>query len=187
MKSLYLSMFTTSFLVVSSALPVFAQGNHHHNHSAGTVTENQIPENTGQSAFAAIAEIVEILENDPDTAWNRVNITALQAHLVDMNEFMLNAAVEMIAESGSITFLVSGIGRTREAIQRMLPAHASTLEAEVGWKTASELTQAGARLKIMAAEEELAKIHSLGLWGIMTIGAHHQAHHLQIARGHQMH
>jgi hypothetical protein len=43
------------------------------------------PKEAGQSAFAATAEIVALLSNDPQTDWSKVNIAALRQHLVDMN------------------------------------------------------------------------------------------------------
>ena len=33
----------------------------------------------------------------------------------------------------------------------------------------------------LASEHELARVLGLGFFGVMTIGAHHQAHHLQMA------
>ena len=59
---------------------------------AGHVTETEtIPESSGQSAFGAIAEIVQILEEDPATDWSRVDIDALREHLIDMEELVLHA------------------------------------------------------------------------------------------------
>ncbi|MCC2098329.1 MAG: hypothetical protein KDJ29_15640, partial [Hyphomicrobiales bacterium] len=43
------------------------------------------PVQPGQSAFAAIQEIVEILEADRSTDWSKVNIPALRQHLIDMD------------------------------------------------------------------------------------------------------
>ena len=47
------------------------------------------PTEAGQGAFAAIQEIVAILEADPDTDWSKVDIDALRQHLVDMNAVTL--------------------------------------------------------------------------------------------------
>jgi hypothetical protein len=38
----------------------------------------------GQVAFGAIPEVVRILEANPATEWSKVNISALQQHLIDM-------------------------------------------------------------------------------------------------------
>src|SRR5579859_2920628 len=53
-----------------------------------------IPKQPGQGAFAAIQEIVEILEADPHTDWSKVDINALQQHLIDMDNVTLHARVE---------------------------------------------------------------------------------------------
>ena len=56
----------------------------HGNSAAVTATQ------PGQSAFAAIQEIVDILEADPKTDWSKVNIDALREHLVDMSNVTLD-------------------------------------------------------------------------------------------------
>ncbi len=70
------------------------------------------PEEGGQSAFAAIAEIVALLEEDPDTDWSTVDITALREHLVDMNSLMLNANATTTVEGNTIRFRVEGEERS---------------------------------------------------------------------------
>ena len=96
---------------------------------AGHVTETEtIPESSGQSAFGAIAEIVQILEEDPATDWSRVDIDALQArHLIDMEELVLHASVAERSIPGGLELTVTGTGRTVGAIKRMVPAHAGML------------------------------------------------------------
>src|SRR5665213_2414926 len=51
----------------------------------GAAKATTLPTQPGQSAFAAIQEIVAILEADPKTDWSRVNIEALRQHLIDMD------------------------------------------------------------------------------------------------------
>lgn len=46
-----------------------------------------------QSAFAALAEIVAILESDPHTDWSSVSIDTLRTHLVDMEQLTLSSVV----------------------------------------------------------------------------------------------
>ncbi|MEP2897059.1 hypothetical protein [Roseibium sp.] len=36
-------------------------------------------------------------------------------------------------------------------------------------------------------EQELARVLGLGFFGVMAIGAHHQAHHIQMASGEDPH
>jgi hypothetical protein len=54
-------------------------------HSAMHATSHAAPQPTepGQGAFAAIAEIIALLEADPNTDWSKVDITALREHLVE--------------------------------------------------------------------------------------------------------
>lgn len=64
-------------LAIVMAAPVAAQ---HANSAAGHDMGG--PQETGQSAFAALAEIVTILQADPETDWERVDIDGLRRHLV---------------------------------------------------------------------------------------------------------
>ena len=107
----------------------------HAQHMRGT--EAAIPTIPGQDAFGTIQEIVRILEADPTTDWSKVNIDALREHLIDMNEMTLQAvATERVLDNG-IEIAVTGEGRTRDAIKRMVPAHAHELNA-IGWKARTE-------------------------------------------------
>jgi hypothetical protein len=85
---------------------------------------------------------------------------------------------------GGIAAEVSGEGRTREALQRMVPAHAGELARLPGWQAEAEATPAGVRLIVTSADPATAaRIRGLGFFGLMATGSHHQAHHLAIARG----
>jgi hypothetical protein len=57
----------------------------HHMMQHGPGQAAALPTQPGQSAFAAIQEIVAMLEADPKTDWSRVNIEALRQHLIDMD------------------------------------------------------------------------------------------------------
>ena len=85
--------------------------------AAGAATQ------TGQAAFAAIAEIVRILEADPKTDWSKVNLEALRQHLIDMDDLTLRATVATQPVTGGATFTVTGAGRVRDAIRRMAKEH----------------------------------------------------------------
>ncbi|MEZ5934099.1 MAG: hypothetical protein R3F54_19610 [Alphaproteobacteria bacterium] len=146
------------------------------------------PKEAGQAAFATIAEIVAILDADPDTDWSKVDLKALRAHLIDMNALTLEATVteEVLADGLAIT--ATGEDRAREAIQRMVPAHAAELDAMQDWSVSAETTAEGARLVVTSADPAIqAKIKGLGFFGLMATGSHHQVHHLAIARGEPMH
>ena len=146
------------------------------------------PMEAGQSAFAAISEIVGLLEADPATDWSKVNIEALRQHLIDMNAVTLEA--EIVAEpiAGGARFQVSGTDRIRGSIRRMVMAHAATMNGVGGWTFKAVETPAGAVLTVTVADPaEVAKVRALGFIGVLTHGMHHQAHHLMIASGRNPH
>ncbi len=142
--------------------------------------DSTVPTEAGQSAFAALAEIVEILRQDPHTNWQRVNVPALQLHLVDMEILATEAKARSYVVDGSVRFEVTGGPRVVEALHRMVPAHAPLLDVETGWATEVTAGEQGVTV-IVRGETEV--ISALGFHGLMTIGAHHQEHHLGIATG----
>ena len=153
-------------------------------HAGHTAAAGTVPESSGQSAFGAIDEIVQILEEDPATDWSRVDIDALRDHLIDMEELILHASVAERSIPGGVELTVTGTGRTVGAIKRMLPAHAGMLRHERTWKMATALLDNGAVLTARSADRsEEEKIRGLGLFGFMSLGHHHGPHHLAIARG----
>jgi hypothetical protein len=83
---------------------------------------------------------------------------------------------------------VTGDANVAPSIQRMLLAHSPMLEQETGWSVAAKATAQGATMEIhVASQDELTQIKALGIFGIMTIGAHHQEHHMLIATGQSPH
>ena len=146
------------------------------------------PREAGQGAFAALAEIVAILEADPTTDWSRVDLAGLRQHLVDMNALMLHAeAVEEPLTNG-LRMRVGGSGAAGAAVRRMVPAHARELDAIAGWTAAAIADGDDIVLTVTAtAPGQAARIRGLGFFGLMATGAHHQAHHLAVARGEGMH
>ena len=164
-------------LVVSLfvAAPAFAQ--HSHLESGHTMAGPQEP---GQSGFAALTEIVTILREHPETDWSTVDIAALRRHLVDMDLLITEAEVDVIQRPEGARFEIRGTQRALEAIRAMVPAHAPFLAAETGWDVLTEDLKDGVALIV---DGDAAKIQGLGFFGVMTIGAHHQEHHLMLAKG----
>lgn len=164
--------------------------NEHQSHSGHGSLESSgamTPTEAGQSAFAAIAEIVALLSNDPDTDWSKVDITRLRNHLVDMDQVTTRADVVQSKVDNAISFDVTGSGRTLAAIQAMVPAHAEELNKTTSWKVAAVKKADGVVLTLSSdTESELSKIAGLGFFGVMATGSHHQAHHLAMAKG-EMH
>ena len=161
---------------------------HGHAHGAAPAARSPLPVLPGQDAFAAIQEIVRLLEADPATDWSRVDLDALRLHLVDMAEVTLRAEVVTRPVEGGIEVSATGQGRTLAALRRMLPAHARELDRMAGWHASTEPLPEGVRLTVTAADpREVAHIRGLGFFGLLASGAHHQAHHLAIARGAHAH
>ncbi len=165
-------------------LTTVAQEHSAHHQGTDPVAAGNLPTEPGQGAFATIAEIGVLLEADPATDWSRVNINALREHLVDMDRVTLGSTVEMQKSGNAIQYKVMGDGRTAEAIRAMVPAHAVELAKSTDWTVEAEVTEDGATLTLSgASEHEVAKIAALGFYGVMATGAHHQEHHLLMAKG----
>jgi len=152
--------------------------------SAATTTE------AGQAAFAAIAEVVRLLEADPTTDWTTVNLEALRQHLIDMDDVTLRSVVRQEPVPGGAVFVVTGVGRTREAIRRMAREHGHMVSgAGLTWTVVDHPD--GARVTVVAAAPATpaaeARIRGLGFIGLLTVGSHHAQHHLMVARGGMMH
>jgi hypothetical protein len=144
------------------------------------------PTQAGQGAFAAIAEIVVLLEADPNTDWSKVDIAALREHLVDMNELILNAVAQEEPIPGGLRITVTGEGL--RAIRSMVPAHAAELAKIEGWQVEAAARDEGASLTVTSTDpRQQARIRGLGFFGLMATGAHHQAHHWAIATGQPVH
>ena len=174
------------FLWITVAASAIGQTHEGHSSEQSHGRESKdIPTETGQSAFAAIAEIIALLENDPHTDWSEVNIDALRNHLTDMNQLTMSASVTTQQLSGeAIQFQVVGQGRTLQAIQTMVPAHARMVRTTNDWDIEVVDETDGVTLIVTPGTPEgYTKLNALGFFGFMTIGAHHQLHHIQIAKG----
>lgn len=146
--------------------------------------QSKLPTEPGQGAFAAIQEIVQILMDDPSTDWSKVNITALRQHLVDMDNVTLHAQVKATPVDQGMRFDITGSGNVRDSIRRMVKAHAATMNGVYGFSYQTTPRPDGAVMTVHASTPAGAqKLKALGFIGVMTLGAHHQMHHLAIARG----
>lgn len=153
-----------------------------HAHTSGS------PKETGQSQFAAIAEIVTLLRDDPETNWAQVDIKALRDHLVEMDNVTARASVERTVDGMSVTFTVTGDQVIAASIKRMVLAHSPMLQGSSGWTVIAEKMEGGATMVVRtSSEDEMGQVLGLGFFGLMTIGAHHQRHHLMIAKGRSPH
>jgi hypothetical protein len=173
----------TAFLIPTAALAQMTHEQMMQEHHGG----GSVPTQPGQGAFAAIQEIVGILEADPKTEWSKVDIDALRQHLIDMNNVTLAAEVKSEPVEGGIRFMVRSEGAVRDSIRRMVAAHAATMNGVDGWRFEASEIDAGASLTARPPAKDDAKLHGLGFLGVMTRGMHHQEHHLMIARGEHPH
>jgi hypothetical protein len=160
--------------------PMQHQGMH-----APAAASSVVPSEPGQAAFAAIQEIVQILEADPRTDWSKVDVERLRQHLIDMNNVTLQAKVQSEPVEGGIRFTVTGEGLVRDSIRRMVSAHAATMNGFDGWRFSATESDGGATLTVLPPHDDLPKLRGLGFIGVMARGMHHQEHHLLLARGEQ--
>lgn len=187
-KTMKRFLFLLCILIVLTGA-TFAQTTDHNkmNHSKMTHESGStmgLPTESGQSAFAAIQEIVTLLEADPATDWSKVDLEALRQHLIDMNNVTLGADVQTSSDGIVTNYAVSGDGRVRESIQRMVQAHASTMQGVEGWRYDVQMKATGAMLTVTPPGDAAAKMLSgLGFIGLMARGMHHQEHHFMIAKG----
>ena len=144
------------------------------------------PTEPGQAAFAAIAEIVRILRSDPGIDWRKVRIETLRQHLIDMDNVTMRARVTARdVESGARFVATSTAPDVTASIRRMVAAHAATMTSADGMAMQAEQVEGGASLQVTGPDP--AMIRGLGLIGLLTVGMHHQAHHLALARGEHPH
>lgn len=175
--------------VAAATAYAIAQTSPHHGmhgamgpHAMGSPIGAQ-PTMAGEAAFGTIQEIVQILDADPSTDWSKVNIAALREHLIDMNEVTLRAAASERALDNGIEITITGADRTLAAIKRMVPAHAREL-GRIGWTAKTEELSDGVKLAVTTGDpRQVTKLKALGFMGVMVQGAHHQPHHLMMARG----
>lgn len=160
---------------------------HRHEGAAGHGPDMHAQHMPGQDAFGAIAEIVRILDADPATDWGKVDVERLRQHLIDMNEVVLRSAVTATAVPGGLAMEVTGAGRTEQAIRAMVVPHAGELDRMPSYRATTSPIAGGVRLIVLARNPDdtrlVARIRGLGFAGLMTEGAHHQEHHLAMARG----
>jgi hypothetical protein len=147
------------------------------------------PALSGQDAFAAMGEVVRMLDADPGTDWSKVDLERLRQHLIDMNEVVLRSQVTQEPVPGGVAAEVTGAGRTEQAIVAMLVPHAAELNALADLAAKAEPIPGGVRLTVTSRQDSpraVARLRGLGFAGLLTLGAHHAPHHLAMARGEAM-
>jgi hypothetical protein len=175
-----------ALLVSLPAISAGAQSMDHSAHAAPTA--GSAATQSGQAAFAALSEVVRMLEKDPTTDWSKVDVEALRSHLIDMDEVVLRSVAARRDVRGGVEFDVVGTGRTVGPIRRMLMAHAAQLAALPEYEASAREIANGVRLRVTGSRPvDVTRLRALGFAGVLTIGDHHAAHHLMIARGEGVH
>lgn len=152
------------------------------NHQGAVLTE------PGQGAFAALSEVVRVLEADPTTDWNQVDLSALRMHLVDMDHVISDTVVTETELPDGLSALATGDAETIVALRRMVPAHAEQLAMDDRWTVVVRDTETGAELRVTSSDPAIAaRIKGLGFFGLMASQDHHREHHLIMAIGKDAH
>jgi hypothetical protein len=148
-----------------------------------------LPREGGQAEFAALGEISNMLQADPKTDWSKVDLTALRAHLIDMDNVMMRASVVTTPVPGGARFDISGDDEAvRRSIQHMVASHTAMTDGDGGRHEVSAPTLGGATMTVTGqGETAAAEIRALGFFGLLTGGTHHQLHHLMMAKGEMRH
>ena len=186
MKKLIISALLLLTVGVIAVVAKDKIGMNHSQHSMNPMTHstNGMPKEAGDAGFAAIAEIVSLLSNDPDTDWAKVDINGLREHLVMMNQLVLGAVVEEQEIPNGRRFTVSGNGVVLKAIQQMVPAHSVELDKMSEFTVSTAPIEGGYTMEVLGKNAATnAKIKGLGFFGLMATGSHHQMHHLMMASG----
>ena len=142
----------------------------------------------GQDAFAALSEVVRVLEADPTTDWSKVDLMGLREHLRDMDRLVGDAVVSTTALPDGLRMSITGDAETVAAVRRMVPAHAAELAKDERWSVVATTTDEGAELTVKSADPSVvARIKGLGFFGLMASQDHHREHHYAMARGGDAH
>jgi hypothetical protein len=171
-------------LLLAAAAAMQGTDAHSHGDAMGPGVTGGIPLEPGQETFAAIGEIVGILTANPSTDWTKVSIEALRAHLIDMDNVMMMAksATEKLPDGAR--FRVTGSGDVIGSIQRMTRSHFVVENVPGDWTITTSALSDGATVTVTSdIVSEAQRIQALGFFGILTLGSHHQRHHLMIAQG----
>lgn len=183
--SLLVAALLTPSLLSAASTHTGVHQNHaaHRAHSVASSAAGPTATEPGQAAFAAIAEVVALLQADAKTNWAKVDIDALREHLVDMHRVFTQAKVRTARGVDGITFVVTGTGDTRASIVRMTTAHARTMDGTGGESWSVQDHPEGVVVTVTTGTGALDRLHALGFFGLLAQGMHHTRHHVQIALG----
>lgn len=142
----------------------------------------------GQGAFAALSEVVRVLEADPDTDWSKVDINGLRDHLIDMDILVRDAVVTQEMLENGVLSTVTGDDVGLATAKRMLPAHGGQLANEDRWVVEIDVQEKTVSMRVTSDDPAtIVLIKALGFYGLMASQDHHRAHHFIMATGGDAH
>ncbi|WP_170477468.1 hypothetical protein [Ruegeria arenilitoris] len=142
----------------------------------------------GQGAFAALSEVVRVLEVDPETDWSKIDLSGLREHLVDMDLLITGSVVDETVLPDGLRAFATGDADTLASLKRMVPAHAGQLARDDRWTVSVQESDEGVELTVTSEDDAVvARIKGLGFFGLMASQDHHREHHLMMARGEDAH
>jgi hypothetical protein len=163
-------------------------GMDHAAHGPADTADRGVLTEPGQGAFAALSEVVRVLEADADTDWSRVDLAGLRAHLVDMDRLVSDAVVTETDLLGGLLMMATGDLETIATLRRMVPAHAAQLARDDRWTVDAAEVETGVELRVTSDDPAVvARIKGLGFFGLMASQDHHREHHLMMAVGDDAH
>ena len=173
-----------AFAVAQTSHTGHGDGIDHSAHGQETAMTGAALSEPGQGAFAALSEVVRVLEADPNTNWAQVDLTGLRAHLVDMDRLVMDAVVTQTDLPDGISAVATGDANTIATLRRMVPAHAAQLARDNRWTVIASETSDGVELRVTSDDPAVvARIKGLGFFGLMASQDHHREHHLMMAHG----
>ena len=182
----------TATVLIGGAAFAIAQTSHtgpsdgmdHSAHQQEQVMTGAALSEPGQGAFAALSEVVRVLEADPNTDWAQVDLAGLRAHLVDMDRLVMDAVVMETDLPDGISAIATGDEDTIATLRRMVPAHAAQLARDGRWTIAASETNNGVELRVTSEiPAVVSRIKGLGFFGLMASQDHHREHHIMMANG----
>lgn len=178
----------TAFAMAQTTHSSHSDSMDHVTHAQDQPLQNTNLIEPGQGAFAALSEVVRVLEADPNTDWGQVDLAGLRSHLVDMDRLVSDTSVEETELPNGLSAMATGDTDTIATLRRMVPAHAAQLAQDDRWTFETIDAENGVELRVTSDDPAIvARIRGLGFFGLMASQDHHREHHMMMARGEDAH
>ena len=192
---MYLRKLSLSIVATIIVIPMASAHMHHANmNHAAMMRHNTAPTQvklteSGTDPFATLQEVIAVLESNPNTNWEKVNIEALRLHLVEMQDMTINVDVkQQYIDNGFQAVVTPTTNRAVKSLTRVLSGHPAQMKAETGWDMQVQNNNGVFTLTVTTDNvKDVTKIRGLGYIGVMAYGNHHQPHHWAMASGDNPH